>query len=135
MWGRAIRPGWFFRRGDIYLADLDPVIGSEQGGIRPVVVVQNNRGNYYGPTLIVASMTTQLKKLDLPTHYLISENRGLATPSMLQFEQIHTIDKSRIISYLGKLTEEQYPELDGYLINSFGIYVPNRIGLQDENNK
>ena len=135
MWGRAIRPDWFFRRGDIYLADLDPVIGSEQGGIRPVVVVQNNRGNYYGPTLIVASMTTQLKKLDLPTHYLISENRGLAAPAMLQFEQIHTIDKSRIISYLGKLTEEQYPELDGYLINSFGIYVPNRIGLQYENNK
>ena len=68
---RELRPGWFFRRGDIYLANLNPFTGSEQGGTRPVLVLQNNDGNFYCPTLIVAPMTTQIKKLNQPTHYLI----------------------------------------------------------------
>ncbi len=71
---RELRPGWFFRRGDIYLANLNPFTGSEQGGTRPVLVLQNNDGNFYCPTLIVAPMTTQIKKLNQPTHYLIKNN-------------------------------------------------------------
>lgn len=121
MKGRAIGSDWYYRRGDIYLADLDPVVGSEQGGVRPVVVVQNNRGNYHSPTLIVVSMTTQLKKPDLPVHYLVRENKGLTSPSMMHFESVHTIDKSRIRAYLGKLTKAQYPKLNVYLINSLGL--------------
>ena len=93
---RELRPGWFFRRGDIYLANLNPFTGSEQGGTRPVLVLQNNDGNFYCPTLIVAPMTTQIKKLNQPTHYLIKNNRALSAPSMVEFEQIKTIDKSRI---------------------------------------
>ncbi len=104
---RELRPGWFFRRGDIYLANLNPFTGSEQGGTRPVLVLQNNDGNFYCPTLIVAPMTTQIKKLNQPTHYLIKNNRALSAPSMVEFEQIKTIDKSRIKGYLGKLTKEQ----------------------------
>lgn len=67
---RELRLGWFFRRGDIYLANLNPFTGSEQGGTRPVLVLQNNDGNFYCPTLIVAPMTTQIKKLNQPTHYI-----------------------------------------------------------------
>ena len=121
---RELRPGWHFRRGDIYMADLDPVIGSEQGGTRPVLVLQNNDGNFYSPILIVAPMTTRLKKLEQPTHYLIRNNRALAAPSMVEFEQINRIDKSRIKGYLGKLTRKQYMEIDDYLKVALGIYIP-----------
>ena len=124
---RQLRPGWYFRRGDIYLANLNPFTGSEQGGTRPVLVLQNNDGNYYCPTLIVAPMTTQLKKLSQPTHYLIKNNRALAAPSMVEFEQIKTIDKSRIKSYLGKLTKEQLLEIDDYLKISLGMYIPESV--------
>ena len=121
---RKIRPDWYFRRGDIYMADLDPVIGSEQGGTRPVLVLQNNDGNFYSPILIIAPMTTRLKKLEQPTHYLIRNNRALAAPSMVEFEQINRIDKSRIKGYLGKLTRKQYMEIDDYLKVALGIYIP-----------
>ena len=112
---RELRPGWFFRRGDVYLANLNPRPGSEQGATRPGLVLQNNDGNFYCPTLIVAPMTTQIKKLNQPTHYLIKNNRALSAPSMVEFEQIKTIDKSRIKGYLGKLTKEQLGEIDDYL--------------------
>lgn len=125
--GREIRPDWRFRRGDIYLANLNPFTGSEQGGTRPVLVLQNNDGNLFCPTLIVAPMTTQLKKLNQPTHYLIRNNRALAAPSMVEFEQIKTIDKCRIKSYLGKLTREQLLEIDYYLKISLGMYIPESI--------
>ena len=120
---KEIRPDWHFRRGDIYMVNLNPFIGSEQGGTRPVLVLQNNDGNYYCPTLIVAPMTTRLKKLNQPTHYLIKDNPALAAPSMVEFEQITTIDKSRIIGYIGKLTKEQMTEIDNYLKVSLGIYI------------
>ena len=107
---RELRPGWFFRRGDIYLANLNPFTGSEQGGTRPVLVLQNNDGNFYCPTLIVAPMTTQIKKLNQPTHYLIK-----------------TIDKSRIKGYLGKLTKEQLSEIDDYLKISLGMHIPETV--------
>jgi mRNA interferase MazF len=120
---KEIRPDWHFRRGDIYMVNLNPFIGSEQGGTRPVLVLQNNDGNLYCPTLIVAPMTTQLKKLNQPTHYLIRHNPALAAPSMVEFEQITTIDKSRIIGYIGKLTKEQMMEIEDYLKVSLGIYI------------
>ena len=118
MRGREIRPDWRFRRGDIYLANLNPFTGSEQGGTRPVLVLQNNEGNFYCPTLIVAPMTT---------HYLIRNSRALSSPSMVEFEQIKTIDKCRIKSYLGKLTKEQLLEIDDYLKVSLGMYIPETV--------
>ncbi len=124
MRGRMLHREWAFRRGDIYLADLNPYVGSEQGGIRPVLVLQNNDGNDFSPTLIIAPLTTKLKKLHQKTHYVIKINRALAAPSMVLFEQLQRIDKSRIIVYLGKLTEEQYQKLDDYLVNTLGMYIP-----------
>ena len=82
---------WTYRRGDIYLANLNPFKGSEQGGTRPVLVLQNNDGNYYCPTLIIAPITTKLKKLNMPTHCYFEKVRGLAEPSMVSLEQIKTI--------------------------------------------
>ena len=125
--GREIRPDWRFRRGDIYLANLNPFTGSEQGGTRPVLVLQNNDGNFYCPTLIIAPMTTQLKKLDQPTHFLIQNNPALSAPSMVEFEQIKTIDKSRVKGYMGKLTKEQLGEIDDYLKISLGMYIPETV--------
>lgn len=127
MKARELKAGWHFRRGDIYLANLNPFTGSEQGGTRPVLVLQNNDGNFFCPTLIVAPMTTQLKKLEQPTHYLIRSSRALAAPSMVEFEQIKTIDKCRIKGYLGKLTREQMEEADEYLKASLGIYIPETV--------
>ena len=107
-----MKKDWAYRRGDIYYADLNPVCGSEQGGMRPVVVIQNNTGNKYAPTLIVAMVTTKVgNKPCLPTHYLIRNNDALAEPSIVLLEQIRTIDKKRIKSYLGKTTKENYWEL------------------------
>ncbi len=115
---------WNYRRGDIYYANLNPFKGSEQGGRRPVLVLQNNDGNIYCPTLIVAPMTTQLKKTKLPTHVSFDKVRGLPLPSMVSLEQIKTIDKSRIIAYLGKLTEKQMSEVDEACMKSLGMRVP-----------
>ncbi len=109
------------------MANLNPVKGSEQGGIRPVLVLQNDDGNFHSPTLIVAPLTTQIKKTSLPTHYLIRYNRALAAPSMVSFEQIKTIDKQRIISYLGKLTREQVRDIDDYLKVSLGMNIPETV--------
>ena len=88
---------WRYLRGDIYYADMEPHIGSEQGGKRPVVVLQNNIGNRHSPTLIVATVTTRTeKKKNQPTHVLVNSNPAFEEPSMILLEQIFTIDKSRI---------------------------------------
>lgn len=84
---------WIYRRGDIYLANLNPFKGSEQGGTRPVLVLQNDDGNFYCSTLIVAPLSSKLKKLDLPTHVLLQRGRGLRLTSIVELEQIRTIDK------------------------------------------
>ncbi len=115
---------WVYRRGDIYLANLNPFKGSEQGGTRPVLVLQNNDGNIYCPTLIIAPMTTQLKKTELPTHKCFERVSGLPLPSMVSLEQIKTIDKCRIISYLGRLTKTQMVEVDEACMKSLGMVVP-----------
>ena len=123
-----LRDDWIFRRGDIYLADLNPFFGFEQGGTRPVLVLQNNTGNFYCPTLIVAPMTSKCdKKPNQPTHYIINNVRGVHGPSMALLEQITTIDKRRIIKYIGKLSREQRSELNDYIETSLGIYIPEDI--------
>ncbi len=95
---------WEYRRGDVYLADLNPVVGAEIGGIRPVLVLQNDVGNHFGPTLIIAPMTSNIeKKPAQPTHFLLENVRGLSRPSMVILEQLKTLDKSRIIRYLGRI--------------------------------
>lgn len=116
---------WIFRRGDIYLADLDPYVGSEQGGTRPVVVLQNNCGNFYCPTLIVAPLTSKSrKKRALPTHYVVDGAPGLSEESIVLLEQIKTIDKRRIRKYIGKMGRRQMEEIGEVLETSLGLYVP-----------
>lgn len=90
-------------RGQLYFADLDPVTGSEQGGIRPVLVLQNNVGNRYGPTVVVAPITSQVKKTDQPTHVEVPMCLGLPDRSMVMLEQLRTIDKGRLANYMGSL--------------------------------
>ena len=115
---------WVYRRGDIYLANLNPFKGSEQGGTRPVLVLQNNDGNFFCPTLIVAPITTKLKKLNLPTHCYFEEVRRLPAPSMVSLEQIKTIDKCRIEKYLGKMTREQMIRVEDAIRESLGMEIP-----------
>ncbi|WP_317854860.1 type II toxin-antitoxin system PemK/MazF family toxin [Chakrabartyella piscis] len=92
-------------RGDIYYCDLDPVKGSVQGGVRPVVIIQNQTGNNNSPTLIVAVITTIIKKVNQPTHLLIGERFGLPKNSMIMFEQIRTIDKCELLDFVGTISE------------------------------
>ena len=113
-----MRKDWVYRRGDLYLADLSPVTGSEQGGVRPVLVIQNNIGNFYAPTLIVAMITTKKKALQ-PTHYRIE--KLLPHPSVVLLEQLRTIDKHRIMQYLGKLDEKEMVGIDEALLVSLEL--------------
>ena len=115
-----MRKDWVYRRGDLYLADLSPVTGSEQGGIRPVLVIQNNIGNFYAPTLIVAMITTK-KKTFQPTHYRIEKLHILPHPSIVLLEQLRTIDKHRIMQYLGKLDEKEMAGVDKALLVSLEL--------------
>ncbi len=116
-----MRKGWIFRRGDLYIVNLNPFRGSEQGGTRPVVVIQNDNGNYHCPTLIVAPLTTRLKKVDLPTHYYIEKAQGLTAPSIVELEQIRNIDKSRVKSYLGRLNQKQIAGIEAAVQCSLGL--------------
>ncbi|MBQ3257221.1 MAG: type II toxin-antitoxin system PemK/MazF family toxin [Oscillospiraceae bacterium] len=116
---------WTYRRGDIYLANLDPYIGSEQGGTRPVLVLQNNAGNYYCPTLIVAPLTSRFyKKTDLPTHCILENVECLAESSIVLLEQIKTIDKQRIKKYMGKISRKQMNAVDDAIEISLGLRIP-----------
>ena len=116
-----------FHRGEVYYADLNPVFGHEQGGIRPVVILQNDTGNYYSPTLIVAAVTRRtFKKPSQPTHVVLDDAEGLE-PSLFMLEVIRTIDKRRIRSYVGKLTGEQIGRINSALMKSVGLdkdYIP-----------
>ncbi|QNU67504.1 type II toxin-antitoxin system PemK/MazF family toxin [Ruminiclostridium herbifermentans] len=111
------------KRGDIYYADLSPVIGSEQGGVRPVLVVQNDVGNKYSPTVIAAAITSQINKAKLPTHIEIGAlEYGLAKDSVILLEQIRTIDKRRLREKIGHLDEELMEKVNNALEISFGLY-------------
>lgn len=110
------------RRGDIYYADLSPVVGSEQGGMRPVLIVQNDTGNKHSPTVIAAAITSQLGKARLPTHIeLTGQSCGLSRDSVILLEQIRTIDKSRLRERMGRLEEQQMTEVDNAIAVSFGL--------------
>ncbi len=110
------------KRGDIYYADLSPVIGSEQGGIRPVLIVQNDVGNKYSPTVIAAAITSQRDKTKLPTHIQVNaDNSGLAKDSIVLLEQIRTIDKQRLKEKMGSLDDQSMNMINQALSVSFGL--------------
>jgi len=112
------------RRGDIFYADLSPVVGSEQGGVRPVLVVQNDVGNKFSPTIIVSAITSQLDKARLPTHIEISgEKYGLSKNSVVLLEQVRTIDKRRLREKAGHLDSQIMRKVDNALYTSLGLNV------------
>ncbi|MGN1097077.1 MAG: type II toxin-antitoxin system PemK/MazF family toxin [Christensenellales bacterium] len=112
------------KRGDLYYADLSPVVGSEQGGVRPVLVVQNDIGNKYSPTIIAAAITSQLNKAKLPTHInLPAEEYGLPKNSVVLLEQIRTIDKRRLKDKIGELPNDIMNMVNEALMISLGFYV------------
>ena len=110
------------KRGDIYYADLSPVVGSEQGGIRPVLIVQNDVGNRYSPTVIAAALTSKQTKANLPTQIPNkAQNTGLLTDSVVLLEQIRTIDKRRLKEKMGSVTEGSMKEINNAISVSFGL--------------
>lgn len=110
------------KRGEIYYADLSPVVGSEQGGVRPVLIVQNDIGNKYSPTVIAAAITSRKYKTDLPTHIsLDAAGSGLSKDSIILLEQVRTIDKSRLKERMGSLSESAMNEVNHALSVSFGL--------------
>lgn len=111
----------YIRRGDIYYADLSPFYGSEQGGIRPVLVIQNDKGNRHSNTVIVAAISSKHKRADLPIHVDISDNLMLPKNSVVLLEQIRTIDKDRLHSYRTHLSDDMMQNIDKALIKSLGI--------------
>lgn len=114
-----------YLRGEIYYADLGDCIGSEQMGHRPVVIVQNNIGNNYSPTVIVASITSKVnEKARIPTHCSVGVENGLAISSIILLEQLRTIDKKRLGDYIGRLTEKQLRSFNKALAISVGDYDP-----------
>ena len=115
---------WIYRRGDIYLANLNPFKGSEQGGTRPVLVLSNDIGNFYSSLITIAPITSQLKKIQQPTHVMLDNVRGLSTESMVCLEQIHAIDKMRILKYLGKISKDQMSAVEDAALESLGMPIP-----------
>ncbi|HIU48260.1 MAG TPA: type II toxin-antitoxin system PemK/MazF family toxin [Candidatus Avimonoglobus intestinipullorum] len=110
------------KRGDIYYADLSPVVGSEQGGIRPVLIIQNDIGNKYSPTVIAAAITSQINKAKMPTHIeLGAKEYGLNKDSVILLEQIRTIDKRRLRERIGHLDEALMAKVNDALLISFGL--------------
>ena len=111
------------KRGDIFYADLSPVVGSEQGGVRPVLIVQNDTGNRHSPTVIAAAITSQTGKARLPTHIsLAALSCGLPKDSVILLEQIRTLDKRRLREHMGKLDETMMKRVDGAIAVSFGLH-------------
>ncbi|QBP18871.1 type II toxin-antitoxin system PemK/MazF family toxin [Acetilactobacillus jinshanensis] len=110
------------KRGDIFYADLSPVVGSEQGGSRPVLIIQNNVGNHYSPTVIVAAITAQNSKPKMPTHVKISSAHSkIAKNSVILLEQIRTIDKQRLSDRIDHLDDDLMKQVDQALAKSIGL--------------
>ena len=121
-----MKDNWNYRRGDIYLVDLGTNTGSEQGGCRPVLLLQNDVGNHFGPTLIVAPVTSRYwKKSKQPTHTLLEGIQNLNSPSVVLAEQLLTIDKMRVMKYLGKVPEKQMLAVDRAVKISLGLEPPH----------
>lgn len=109
-------------RGDIFIADLDPVVGSEQGGVRPVVIVQNDRGNRFSPTVIAAAMTSKLGKADLPTHvWICAHDSGLKCDSLVLCEQLRTLEKRRLRAKAGHIGGLALRRVDAALMTAMGL--------------
>ena len=116
------------KRGDIFYADLSPVIGSEQGGTRPVLIVQNDTGNRHSPTVIAAAITSQTGKARLPTHINIAGGSvGLTKDSVILLEQVRTIDKKRLREHMGRLDDAHMALVDGAIAISFGLTNPRNM--------
>ena len=113
------------KRGELYYADLSPVIGSEQGGVRPVLVVQNDTGNKYSPTVIAAAVTSKIGKARLPTHIELPCAFGLAKNSVILLEQIRTIDKKRLMSRIGELPPTTMRRVNRAILISLGFDEKN----------
>ncbi len=109
------------KRGELYYADLSPVVGSEQGGVRPVLVVQNDTGNKYSPTIIAAAVTSKIHKARLPTHIELPSAYGLVKDSVILLEQIRTIDKKRLMSRIGELPPDTMSLVDHAILISLGF--------------
>ena len=110
------------RRGELYYADLSPVVGSEQGGVRPILIVQNDTGNKYSPTIIAAAITSQLNKAKLPTHIELNANEfGLMKDSVILLEQIRTLDKRRLKEKIGELSPTKMQKVNTALLISLGF--------------
>ena len=118
-------------RGDIYYADLRPVVGSEQGGIRPVLIVQNDVGNRYSPTVIAAAITSKVDKGRLPTHINIEESCGLQKKSMVLLEQVRTLDKARLKEKMGHLDDDMMSVVNSAIAVSFGLDSGAAVGGTD----
>lgn len=115
------------RRGDIYYADLSPVVGSEQGGLRPVLIIQNDIGNRYSPTVIAAAITSRMSKARLPTHIdIYAEEAGLAKDSVILLEQIRTLDKRRLKEKMGHLGDRMMDHVNTAIAISFGLGSPQQ---------
>ena len=113
---------WKFQRGDIYFVKLEAGVGSEQNGARPAVILQNDVGNKFSPTVIVASITSRVGiKAKLPTHYFINTEDGLQAPSIILLEQIRTIDKKRLDSYIGHLSQKNIDGVNEAVLISLGF--------------
>ena len=111
------------KRGELYYADLSPVIGSEQGGVRPVLVVQNDVGNKYSPTVIAAAVTSKIDKAKLPTHIELSAREyGLSKDSVVLLEQIRTLDKTRLKERIGQVSADKMRKINEPLLVSLGFY-------------
>lgn len=110
------------KRGDVFFADLSPVVGSEQGGVRPVLIIQNDIGNRFSPTVVVAAITAQIQKAKLPTHVEISSKRnGFERDSVILLEQIRTLDKQRLTDKITHLDDEMMDKVDEALKISLGL--------------
>ena len=124
-YGYNITKGVFkmiIKRGDIFYADLSPVVGSEQGGLRPVLIIQNDIGNKFSPTVIAAAITSQITKTKLPTHIgVFADNYGLAKDSVILLEQIRTLDKQRLKEKMGHLDDALMNRVNEAISVSFGL--------------
>ncbi len=122
------------KRGDIYYADLSPVVGSEQGGLRPVLIIQNDVGNRYSPTVIAAAITSRMSKTKLPTHIdVYAERAGLSRDSIVLLEQLRTLDKRRLRERLGHLDDEMMGEIDTAIAVSLGLVPRSTVYAAREN--
>ncbi len=122
-----LREDWNYRRGDIYMADLGERTGSEQGGVRPVIVLQNDVGNFFSPNITIVPVTSKDKKPDQPTHCELVNVRGLDLRSTALGECVETISKQRVIRYLGRLEKKELKGVEEAVKAHLGFYVPESV--------